>query len=93
MIEITLHLSKDCPWEIVMRNHPVLKIYKELPENTRQATVPDFFNEQGQYVLGKAYFWQRLFDTDFMASRTTKESWDDDFKGAIQGKRVWVLDK
>lgn len=74
-----------------MRNHPVLKNYDVLPENTRLAKAPDFLNTEGKFFLGKAYFWQRLYDTEFKASRTTKDSYDDDFKAAIQGKRVWIL--
>lgn len=93
MIELTLTLETECPWPIVMQNHPVLKTYDSLPENTRLATAPDFFNQNGKFYIGKPYFWKRVSSSVFNASRTTANCFDDDFKVAIISKRVWILNQ
>lgn len=92
MIEVTLHLDPNCPWPVVMKGHEVLNQYTMLPEQTRLATDLDFFAPGEVLKIGKPYFWQRVMQSTFNASRVNKNSYDIDLQQAIKGKRVWVLD-
>lgn len=74
-----------------MAKHEVLKMYETLPDNTHVATDNDFFNEHDEIRIGMAYFWQRIMQTTYNASRIKKDSYDIDLRQAIQGKRVWVI--